>query len=96
MNIFEHILGQINDLLSLYTKDSLKKVTAEPPRDLSHGDVSTNAAMVLAKEAKKSPQQLAQDFSILFKQIDCVAEISIAGPGFINFKLKIMNLHQYN
>jgi arginyl-tRNA synthetase len=88
MNIFTHILDQIHDLLSLYPKDSLARVTAEPPRDSSHGDISTNAAMVLAKEAGKNPKELAETFKALFKQIDCVAEISVAGPGFINFRLK--------
>ena len=88
MNIFEEIKDQILDLLRLYPKDALKKLTVEPPRDITHGDVSTNAAMVLAKEAGTKPQDLAKDFASLFKQIPCVKEISIAGPGFINFRLK--------
>ncbi len=88
MNIFEHIRDQILDLLSLYPKDGLKRITVEPPKDNTHGDISTNAAMVLAKTANKNPKQLAEDFQKLFKQINCVDEISIAGPGFINFRLK--------
>lgn len=88
MNIFEHIREQILDLLSLYPKDGLKKITVEPPKDPSHGDISTNAAMVLAKAANRNPKQLSDDFKILFKQIDCVEEITVAGPGFINFRLK--------
>ena len=88
MNIFEHIRGQILELLSLYPKDALHKIAVEPPKDAAHGDISTNAAMVLAKAANRNPKQLADDFKLLFKQIDCVEEISIAGPGFINFRLK--------
>lgn len=88
MNIFNHIREQILDLLSLYNADALKNITVEPPRDASHGDLATNAAMVLAKLAGKNPRELAGDFEKLFTQIDEVEEISVAGPGFINFKLK--------
>ena len=88
MNIFEHIRDQILELLSLYPKDGLQRITVEPPRDASHGDISTNAAMVLAKVANKNPRELSADFQKLFQQIDCVENISIAGPGFINFTLK--------
>lgn len=88
MNIFNHIHGQIIDLLQLYPADAKGKIVVEPPKDASHGDISTNAAMVLSKAAGKNPRELAETFKSLFKQIDCVSEISIAGPGFINFKLK--------
>lgn len=88
MNIFNHIRSQILDLLSLYDADALTKVTVEPPRDASHGDLATNAAMVLAKVAGKNPRELAGEFEILFKQIEEIEEISVAGPGFINFRLK--------
>lgn len=88
MNIFNHIRAQILDLLSLYKTDALQNIAVEPPRDASHGDVSTNAAMVLAKHAGKNPRELAEQFSLLFRQIKEVDEISIAGAGFINFRLK--------
>ena len=88
MNIFNHIRTQICDLLSLYDAEALTKVTVEPPRDASHGDLSTNAAMVLSKAAGKNPRELAGDFEKLFTQISEIDEISVAGPGFINFKLK--------
>lgn len=88
MNIFNHIRSQICDLLSLYNAEALTKITVEPPRDASHGDLATNAAMVLAKAAGKNPRELAGDFEKLFMQLSEVDEISVAGPGFINFKLK--------
>ena len=88
MNIFNHIHGQILDLLQLYPADAKAKIVVEPPKDASHGDISTNAAMVLSKSAGKNPRELAEQFKSLFKQIDCVTDISVAGPGFINFKLK--------
>ena len=88
MNVFNHIREQIVDLLQLYPRDAREKITAEPPRDPSHGDVATNAAMVLAKIANKNPRQLAEDFQKLFTQIKGIEKIEIAGPGFINFRLK--------
>ena len=69
MNIFNHIREQICDLLSLYDAEALSKVTVEPPRDAAHGDLATNAAMVLAKIAGKNPRELASDFEKLFSQI---------------------------
>ena len=66
------------------------RVVVEPPRDPSHGDLATNAAMVLAREAVKSPRLLAD---LLVERLSADPDIeglSIAGPGFINFKLIIM------
>ncbi|PIR31882.1 MAG: arginine--tRNA ligase [Alphaproteobacteria bacterium CG11_big_fil_rev_8_21_14_0_20_44_7] len=87
MNIFNQIREQVVELISLYDAASLEKVTLEPPRDASHGDLSTNAAMILAKDAGKNPRELAEDFKKLFSQIEIFEEISVAGPGFINFRL---------
>jgi len=62
-------------------------VTVEPPRDPSHGDISTNAAMVLAKQAKTNPRQLAENIAKQLGEIDIVDSIDIAGPGFLNLRL---------
>ena len=62
-------------------------VTVEPPRDPSHGDLATNAAMVLAKQAKTNPRALAE---LIVEHLDRdpdITETSIAGPGFINLRL---------
>lgn len=88
MNLFNEIRAKILDLLSLYKADLLEKITLEPPRDPSHGDLSTNAAMILAKAAGKNPRELAETFKSLFSQIKEFADISIAGAGFINFKMR--------
>jgi arginyl-tRNA synthetase len=64
-----------------------RSVTVEPPRDASHGDLSTNAAMVLAKAAATNPRALAGLLVPKLEAISDVAEISIAGPGFINLRL---------
>ena len=67
---------------------ALKGVNVEPPRDPSHGDLATNAAMVLAKPAKQNPRKLAEKLAELLGQADQVARAEVAGPGFINITLK--------
>lgn len=62
-------------------------VTVEPPRDASHGDLATNAAMVLAKGAGTNPRGLAEAVKTELEKIDEVASVDIAGPGFINMRL---------
>ncbi|MCA0902810.1 arginine--tRNA ligase [Qipengyuania aquimaris] len=62
-------------------------VTVEPPRDPSHGDLSTNAAMVLAKQAKTNPRALAELIIEHLGREPDITEASIAGPGFINMRL---------
>jgi arginyl-tRNA synthetase len=62
-------------------------VTVEPPRDSSHGDLSTNAAMVLAKPAGTNPRTLAEAMSVELAKIDGVTAVEIAGPGFLNLRL---------
>ncbi|MEG3165032.1 arginine--tRNA ligase [Sphingomonas sp. PB2P19] len=64
-----------------------RNVTVEPPRDASHGDLATNAAMVLAKPAKTNPRMLAEALVVELAKLEDVASVSVAGPGFINLKL---------
>ena len=62
-------------------------INAEPPRDPAHGDVATNAAMVLAKPAGMNPRALAELLIAELGALDEVTEASVAGPGFINLRL---------
>jgi arginyl-tRNA synthetase len=64
-----------------------KSVTVEPPRDPSHGDLATNAAMVLAKPAGTNPRALADKIVAGLVALDEVESASVAGPGFINLTL---------
>src|SRR5438477_310553 len=64
------------------------RVVVEPPRDASHGDMATNAAMVLAKDAKAKPRDLADKIAEKLRADDLVASVEVAGPGFINLTLK--------
>jgi arginyl-tRNA synthetase len=61
----------------------------EPPKDPTHGDMATNAAMVLAKEAKAKPRDLAEKIAGRLRADDLVASVDVAGPGFINLTLKV-------
>jgi arginyl-tRNA synthetase len=63
------------------------RVNAEPPRDASHGDVATNAAMVVAKPAGIAPRALADKLVARLAKNDDVLSVAVAGPGFINLKL---------
>jgi arginyl-tRNA synthetase len=64
-----------------------RNVTVEPPRDASHGDLATNAAMVLAKPAGLNPRALAEALVAKLSAVDEIASAEIAGPGFINLRL---------
>jgi arginyl-tRNA synthetase len=95
VNIFKTLQDEIHGILTkmvdeeiLPSSSSFAAVTAEPPRDSSHGDVSTNAAMVIAKAAKMKPVELAKIISERLELIEIVESVKIAGPGFINLKLK--------
>lgn len=66
---------------------SFANVTLEPPRDPSHGDLATNAAMVLAKPAKTNPRALAEAIATKLKSDPTIVSAEIAGPGFLNLRL---------
>ena len=63
------------------------RVNVEPPRETAHGDVATNAAMVLAKPAEMKPRDLAEAIAGRFTGFDDVTAAEVAGPGFINLRL---------
>jgi arginyl-tRNA synthetase len=69
------------------TEISFARVAVEPPRDPSHGDVATNAAMVLAKALGTNPRALADEISQVLQRDADIDRVTVAGPGFINMKL---------
>lgn len=93
MNLFSTIRTKLDAVIYELIEqgilpDSIKHsgITVEPPRDASHGDVSTNAAMVLAGQAKMKPRDLAEQIAKGLEGIDGITEVGIAGPGFINMR----------
>lgn len=96
MNLFTDFESRIKDILE--TLESVRekrseldfgRVNVEPPRDPSHGDVATNAAMVLAKPLGMNPRALAELIVEKLKQDPEVTDVSVAGPGFINVRLSV-------
>jgi arginyl-tRNA synthetase len=64
------------------------RIVVEPPREAAHGDMATNAAMVLAKDAGRKPRELAEAIAERLRADDLVAKVEVAGPGFINLTLE--------
>jgi len=94
MNLFAEIRTVVMDALArlesggvLPGGSPVGSVTVEPPRDPSHGDMATNAAMVLAKPAGLQPRALAEQIAALLREDARIAEVTVAGPGFINLRL---------
>jgi arginyl-tRNA synthetase len=95
MNIFSNYQQGVRDCIAALQDSGalplgldLSKVTVEPPRDSSHGDIATNAAMVMAKPAQMQPRAIAEKLVPGLKALKHVADVTVAGPGFINLKLK--------
>ena len=95
MNIFNSFRDDILGLLEAMAKAGelpagldTARVTVEPPRDPAHGDLSTNAAMVLAKPAGVNPRVLAEGLRARLAGHESVVSAEIAGPGFLNLRLK--------
>ncbi|MGC1670350.1 MAG: arginine--tRNA ligase [Pseudolabrys sp.] len=89
-HLFADILARVQQATSavLGPGADLSRIVVEPPRDPTHGDMATNAAMVLAKEAGKKPRELADSIAANLRGDAKVASVDIAGPGFINLTLK--------
>ncbi len=94
MNIFADFDVKIKKTLQdlgLKDKDGgeldVSRVGVEPPRDATHGDISTNAAMVLSKAVGSNPRELAAKIADALKGDADVASVDVAGPGFINLRL---------
>ncbi len=62
-------------------------VSVEPPRDAAHGDMATNAAMVLARAAKRKPRDIAEALAPRLARDERIASAEVAGPGFLNLRL---------
>ena len=83
---------EIKKIISQVSNISLEQLEVEHPADIKHGDYSSNIAMVLAKEKKKNPREVAEEIKEkiegLEKSKNLIKKIEVAGPGFINFYLK--------
>src|SRR5438067_3474506 len=94
-HLFADVLARVHAACSALATEGnwpagidLSRVVVEPPRDISHGDMATNAAMVLAREAKAKPRDLAEQVAAKLRADELIASVDVAGPGFINLTLK--------
>jgi arginyl-tRNA synthetase len=93
-HLFADVLARVHAICATLATEGnwpdgidFSRVVVEPPRDAAHGDMATNAAMVLAKEAKAKPRDLAEKFAEKLRADDLIASVDVAGPGFINLTL---------
>jgi arginyl-tRNA synthetase len=94
-NIFAAVLDKVRAANDALVADGVlpagidqSRIVVEPPRESAHGDMATNAAMVLAKNAGTKPRALAEAIAAKLRGDDLVAKAEVAGPGFINLTLK--------
>src|SRR5579872_4318899 len=89
-NLFADVLERVRAAAMplLAPGTDFSRVLVEPPRDAAHGDMATNVAMVLAKDARRKPRELADLFADKLRADDLIAKVEVAGPGFINMSLK--------
>ena len=94
MNIFKKIESDLCAVIEQLKADgalpdnvSTEKVEATPPREAAHGDIATNAALVIAPQAGKKPKEIAELLVTHIRKLPGVANADIAGPGFINMTL---------
>src|SRR5882762_6167215 len=94
-HLFSDVLARVHAVCAALAAEGnwpagidVSRVVVEPPRDSSHGDMATNAAMVLAKDAKTKPRDLADAIAARLRADPLIASVDVAGPGFINLTLK--------
>ena len=95
MNLFadirELVVAELQALMAAGTLPAgldLSAVAVEPPRDAGHGEMATNAAMVLAKPAGMAPRAIADALAVRLLEDPRVAGADVAGPGFLNLRLE--------
>ena len=100
MNLFTHVREILIEVLKELSAQSVlpidtdfSNITVEPPKDSRHGDMSTNAAMVLSKSVEVKPRELAQIISEALSLKEIISSVDIAGPGFINITLSNFSWH---
>jgi arginyl-tRNA synthetase len=95
LHLFADVLARVHAICAALAREGnwpagidFSRVVVEPPRDASHGDMATNAAMVLAKEANAKPRDLAEAIATRLRSDALIEKVDVAGPGFINLTLK--------
>jgi arginyl-tRNA synthetase len=94
-HLFADVLARVHAVCGALAREGnwpagmdFSRVVVEPPRDAGHGDMASNAAMVLAKEARVKPRDLADQIAAKLRADELIASVDVAGPGFINLTLE--------
>ena len=94
MNIFAHFAGAVAEAAASFKAEGglpadfvLPALSVEPAKDRAHGDLASNAAMVLAKPARMKPRDLAEALAARLAKHPDIVKVDVAGPGFINMTL---------
>jgi len=95
LHLFADVLARVHAICGALAREGnwsdgvdFSRVVVEPPREASHGDMATNAAMVLAKDARSKPRDLAEAIAARLREDRLIAKVDVAGPGFINLTLR--------
>ena len=94
MNLFQHFQAEVTRQIDALVAEGVlpagldtARIAVEPPRDTGHGDITTNAAMILAKPAGMKPRDIADKLAARLDALPEVTATEVAGPGFINMRL---------
>ncbi len=94
MNVFSHLseiihkeIEELCDAGALPAELDLSAVQVEPPREAEHGDAACNAALVLAKQARRKPREIAEQLAERLRERVAIRSVEVAGPGFVNLRL---------
>ena len=94
MNVFSHLsevihkeIEELCDAGALPAGIDLSAVQVEPPREAEHGDAACNAALVLAKQARRKPREIAEHLAERLRERVEIRSVEVAGPGFVNLRL---------
>jgi arginyl-tRNA synthetase len=94
MNVFQLFTAHVRSAVEAIAAEGvfaeppdLSRIVVEPPREAGHGDLATNAAMALAKDAGLKPRDLAERIAAELRKRPEITAVEVAGPGFINMTL---------
>jgi arginyl-tRNA synthetase len=100
MNVFADFVIRVREAVAALAGDGalpegldLERVSVEAPREAGHGDLATNAAMVLARQASMKPRDIAEKLAAVLAADADVEDVEVAGPGFVNITLNIACWH---
>ena len=87
VSFYHCVIKALRQILPDLSEDLIKRIELTPTRDVTHGDMATNAALITAKIAKRRPQEIAKELAERLQSVSGIEKAEPAGPGFVNLKL---------